>query len=111
MSRLAVYGTLAPGRENHHELAGLAGEWRRGHVRGRLYPQGWGAALGYPGLVLDRSGPDVPVQVFESVDLATHWARLDRFEGPGYRRVSATVTAGDDEIEACIYVLATDPAC
>ncbi len=43
MERLATYGTLAPGRANHHQLDGLAGRWFVGSVRGRLFASGWGA--------------------------------------------------------------------
>lgn len=45
---LAVYGSLAPGRSNHHIVAPLGGEWTEGKVEGNLIPAGWGAALGYP---------------------------------------------------------------
>jgi gamma-glutamylcyclotransferase (GGCT)/AIG2-like uncharacterized protein YtfP len=107
--RLATYGTLAPGRVNHHEVAGIRGTWRQGTVRGRLYPDGWGAALGYPGLVLDPRGDVVHVFVLESLDLPQHWQRLDTFEGEGYRRVVTCVQTDDVETSASIYVLATDP--
>jgi gamma-glutamylcyclotransferase (GGCT)/AIG2-like uncharacterized protein YtfP len=50
--RLAVYGTLAPGCANHHELSDLSGLWIDGKVRGQLFPRGWGAEMGYPGIVL-----------------------------------------------------------
>ena len=46
---LAVYGTLAPGQPNHHVVAPLGGEWTDGLIEGDLLPEGWGAALGYPG--------------------------------------------------------------
>lgn len=105
-TRLATYGTLAPGRVNHHRLAGLKGQWRQGTVRGRLTDAGWGAALGYPGLVLDPSGPVVEVHLFESADLPDHWRRLDAFEGTGYRRVVTQVLTADGERDAWIYVLA-----
>ena len=52
---LAVYGTLAPGQPNHHVLTPLGGEWTDGLVEGDLLPEGWGAALGYPGF-RPRSG-------------------------------------------------------
>jgi gamma-glutamylcyclotransferase (GGCT)/AIG2-like uncharacterized protein YtfP len=107
-TRLAVYGTLAPGRPNHHQLDGLAGEWRSGRVRGRLYAEGWGAALGFPGLVLDPAGGEVEVQLFESPDLPQHWGRLDAFEGEGYRRRLAEVQTADGRVEAFIYVLTPD---
>jgi gamma-glutamylcyclotransferase (GGCT)/AIG2-like uncharacterized protein YtfP len=76
-SRLATYGSLAPGRPNHHHVADLRGRWFAGAVRGRLVEAGWGASLGYPALVLDRSGPTIEVQVLESADLPEHWSRLD----------------------------------
>lgn len=105
-TRFAVYGTLAPGRSNHYQIAGLRGTWRTGTVRGRLLAQGWGAALGYPGLVLDPQGERVAVHLLASADLPAHWARLDAFEGEGYRRVVAVIETSDGEAEACIYVLA-----
>lgn len=104
--RLATYGTLGPGRSNHHEVAGLGGRWFEGVVRGILVESGWGAALGYPGLTLDPSGPEVPVQVLESADLPAHWDRLDAFEGPGYRRVTTAVRTPGGDVVANVYVLA-----
>ena len=103
--RLAVYGSLAPGRPNHHQLHDLAGRWIGGTVRGQLCHEGWGAELGYPGLVLDPGGPTVGVQVFESPDLADHWTRLDEFEGPGYRREVTAVSTAEGELLASIYVI------
>jgi gamma-glutamylcyclotransferase (GGCT)/AIG2-like uncharacterized protein YtfP len=67
-TRFAIYGTLAPGRVNHHRLAGLKGSWRQGTVRGRLVEAGWGAGLGYPAEI-DPSGATVGVQLFVSEDL------------------------------------------
>src|SRR5262245_63560459 len=81
--RLIAYGTLAPGRPNHHQLATLEGRWISGVVRGDLVNAGWGDELGYPALVLKPDGAPVDVQVFESKDLPRHWERLDDFEGPG----------------------------
>jgi gamma-glutamylcyclotransferase (GGCT)/AIG2-like uncharacterized protein YtfP len=108
--RLAVYGTLAPGRSNHGQLAGLRGGWRSGLVRGRLAPEGWGAALGYPALAPDPDGPDVEVQLFESPDLPAHWERLDAFEGEGYRRVAIMVVTPEGETRAWIYASASSDA-
>jgi gamma-glutamylcyclotransferase (GGCT)/AIG2-like uncharacterized protein YtfP len=105
LNRLATYGTLAPGRPNHHHLDGLEGRWFAGHVNGMLVQAGWGAGLGYPALVLDPDGPDIGVDVFESVDLPAHWERLDAFEGPGYRRVVTTVRTSVGDVDASIYVL------
>jgi len=105
--RLASYGTLAPGRVNHHQLDGLAGRWSSGYVRGTLAAVGWGADYGYPALTLDPTGPVVEVAIFESADLPSHWARLDAFEGPGYERVLTIVSTPAGDVRACIYVLAT----
>jgi gamma-glutamylcyclotransferase (GGCT)/AIG2-like uncharacterized protein YtfP len=105
-TRLAIYGTLAPGRANHHQLAALKGKWQQGTVRGRLVDAGWGAALGSPGLNLDPEGPVVEVYLFESADLPDHWPRLDAFEGPGYERVMTRVQTADGEVDAWIYVIA-----
>src|SRR5688572_5749781 len=105
-TRLATYGTLAPGRPNHHQLAHLEGRWRRGTVRGHLDPVGWAAPIGYPGLVLDPAGPLVDVDLLESADLPHHWSRLDEFEGSDYRRVVTQVSTSDGDVDAWIYVIA-----
>lgn len=104
-TRLATYGTLAPGRSNHHQLENLNGTWTRGTVKGHLKQSGWGAAQGYPGLVLDPAGEDVEVFLFESDDLPAHWQRLDAFEGDGYQRVVVQVKTGDQMVEAYIYAV------
>src|SRR5215469_5993615 len=102
--RLATYGSLSPGQINHDELAALKGQWRRGTVHGKLMNAGWGTALGFPGLILDESGPAVDVYLFESSDLPDHWSRLDEFEGSGYRRVVTQVCTQEGIVSACIYV-------
>ncbi len=108
--RLFVYGTLAPGRANARVLAPLGGRWRPAAVRGVLRPEGWGAALGFPGLVLDASAPPVDGLLFEAAGLAERWEALDRFEGEGYRRVVAEVRLADGaRTEANVYVLAEAP--
>lgn len=106
-TRLAVYGSLAPGRPNEAQLSELQGTWTPGIVTGALKDDGWGAAIGYPGIILDPRGPEVEVQVFESAELPEHWQRLDKFEGPGYRRVVTTVRTAVGEVESQIYVVAT----
>jgi gamma-glutamylcyclotransferase (GGCT)/AIG2-like uncharacterized protein YtfP len=103
-----VYGSLAPGRPNHHQLRGLKGRWIDGTVRGQLRQEGWGAELGYPGLVLDPGGPTVDVQLFDSPDLEDHWTRLDEFEGSGYRRTFTAVSTAEGDLLASIYVLALE---
>ncbi|HEV7439800.1 MAG TPA: gamma-glutamylcyclotransferase, partial [Methylobacterium sp.] len=38
-------------------------------------------------------------------DLPTHWARLDAFEGAGYRRALTRVQTAQHTVEAWIYVV------
>ncbi len=90
---LAVYGTLAPGRPNHHVVAPLGGEWTDGLIEGDLIPLGWGAALGYPGFRPRARGDAVAVKVLTAPSLATAWPALARFEGPGYQRILVPVFA------------------
>ncbi len=106
--RLATYGTLAPGRPNHHQLDGLEGRWLKGQVMGTLVDAGWGASLGYPALLLEADGAAIDVDVFESRDLSAHWARLDAFEGAGYARVVTTVRTDEGDLAASIYVHVRD---
>ena len=109
-TRLATYGTLAPGQPNHHQLSAICGHWQSGQVHGHLIEEGWGAKLGYPALVVDPDAPAVEVQLFESSDLPAHWSRLDAFEGSGYQRVAIPVEVLGGTVDAWIYVAAAaDP--
>ena len=101
---LATYGTLAPGRANHHQLAGIGGRWLAGVVKGRLFASGWGAALGYAALVPDESGDEIAVYLLVSDQLPDHWLRLDAFEGSDYRRREITVQTTDGPFDAWIYM-------
>lgn len=106
INRLFVYGTLAPGRPNEHVLAEVPGEWQPATVTGTLLQEGWGAAAGYPGIVLDEHGDEVQGLLFSSESLDQHWARLDEFEGDGYERVLTRVRLQDGTaVEAYIYRL------
>ena len=105
-TRLAVYGSLAPGEVNHHQLAGLPGTWRPGTVRGNRFDRGWGSGLGFPALVLDPAGPAVDVQIFESADLPDHWAWLDEFEGDGYQRAAIRLLPGGGQKSGICFALA-----
>ncbi len=108
LNRLAVYGSLAPGRPNHHYLADISGTWRKGWVEGVLYDRGWGAAQGFPGIRPERGGPRVEVHVLESNELADHWDRLDDFEGEEYRRLSVEIHGLETEpVAGWIYALKT----
>jgi gamma-glutamylcyclotransferase (GGCT)/AIG2-like uncharacterized protein YtfP len=105
-TRLATYGSLSPGEVNHNQLSSLSGRWLKGTVRGFLQNAGWGSSMGFPGLTLDPTGPEVSVNVFESADLPQHWSRLDEFEGPEYRRVVTEVETAGGIVKANIYVVA-----
>ena len=69
---------------------------------------GWGAAMGYPGLILDDATDEIAVQILTSHDLPDHWARLDAFEGPGYRRRVAQCATVIGMIAANTYTLTED---
>jgi gamma-glutamylcyclotransferase (GGCT)/AIG2-like uncharacterized protein YtfP len=106
VERLFVYGTLAPGRPNEHVLADIPGEWTPATVRGVLCPEGWGAAAGYPAIVLDDRAAPVQGLVFSSDQLAAHWERLDEFEGEGYERVPVAAELDDGvTVQAQVYAL------
>ena len=106
--RLFVYGTLAPGRPNEHVLADVPGEWAPASVRGTLLQAGWGAAVGYPGIILDDHGGEIDGLVFSSDELAMHWPRLDEFEGDGYERVLTSAKLQDGTVVAAyIYKLSS----
>ena len=107
--RLFVYGTLAPGQANHNVLENIPGSWKAATLRGTLLQEGWGAAMGCPGIVPAEDGDEVEGYVFSSPALTKHWATLDAFEGDGYERVSVTVRIdGTDEVEAYVYALRRD---
>ncbi len=52
---LFVYGTLAPGRPNEHILSKVGGTWEKASIKGKLKEEGWGAEMGYPGVVLGQN--------------------------------------------------------
>jgi len=102
-TRLAVYGSLAPGEIHHRELAALSGGWQRATVRGRLAPRGWGERVGFPGMTWDPQAQPVSVQLFTSTQLPIHWHHLDSFEGSDYRRILVPLEVPDDVVVANIY--------
>lgn len=108
MERLFVYGTLQPGGPNEHVLSAIDGEWTLAVVKGKLVKAGWGADMGYPGLVIDDSGSEIQGYVFAASNLSDRWLELDEFEGEGYERVLATVKLLNGEyVPAHVYVLRT----
>ena len=106
METLFVYGTLGPGRPNAHIMENIGGTWLNGSVEGTLEQKGWGAEMGYPGIVLDKSGNRVNGFLFSSENLATNWKILDDFEGEEYERVPVEVTTErGDKVQSSIYML------
>jgi gamma-glutamylcyclotransferase (GGCT)/AIG2-like uncharacterized protein YtfP len=107
IERLFVYGSLGPGRPNEHVLAAIGGSWEVATVTGTLRNEGWGAAMGYPGIQLGGDADEVVAGfLFSSQKLSAHWAALDEFEGPSYERVLTTVRLKDNTtVDAYIYAL------
>ena len=106
MQRLFIYGSLQPGGPNEHVLADIDGEWRPAVVMGRLVDKGWGASMGFPGLVIDAGGTAVEGYVLIAESLGDKWAELDALEGAEYERVVAVARLQNgDEIEAFVYAL------
>ena len=106
MDRLFIYGSLGPGGPNERIMNEIGGSWEPAVVKGRLLEEGWGASIGYPGLVLGDDGDDIRGHVFTSDNLEDKWVFLDEFEGNGYERVSVSVTLrGGERVQAYVYVL------
>jgi gamma-glutamylcyclotransferase (GGCT)/AIG2-like uncharacterized protein YtfP len=106
IQRLFVYGTLAPGRPSEYLLNEIGGSWEHATVTGTLRQEGWGATMGYPGIILGEYGEEVEGFLFSSEKLSDHWARLDEFEGEAYERVLAVVKLRDNStVDAYIYAL------
>ena len=102
--KLAVYGSLAPGKTNHHIVAPLGGEWSDGLIVGDLFQTGWGAPLGYWAFRPRDGGERIPVKVLTAQKLPGAWGTLDEFEGNEYRRILVPIyDAGD---AASLYTVA-----
>jgi hypothetical protein len=48
-----------------------------------LFIAAWGAALGFPCILLNENTPAVQGSLFFSENLAQHWAMLNEFEDEG----------------------------
>ena len=107
MEKLFVYGTLGPGRPNEHILKKIGGTWKKGFVWGKLFKEGWGAEMGFPGIRLEDKVELIKGFVFYSNHLEQSWTELDEFEGNAYHRIKTTITLEDtkEEVEAYIYTL------
>lgn len=95
LTRLFVYGSLAPGEKNHHQMDGMTGVWEPATIRGQLGICEWGEYKGYPAIIPDPYGDEIKGQLFTSPDLPDHWKRLDIFEGEFYKRVDILVALPD----------------
>lgn len=109
---LFVYGSLREGAK-HPMFEVLTEHGTRGgaaKVRGRLYAVDW-----YPGLVLDENADWIVGELWVDIEDAA-WPVLDFYEGCSaedpqpheYVRTLATVTAGDQAVQAWIYAFARD---
>lgn len=109
MEKLFIYGTLGPGRPNEHVMTNIGGSWQDAVVYGTLHEQGWGAEMGYPGIVLSKNNDksnQVKGFVFSSDNLASNWSMLDEFEGDGYQRVLTQVELTNGQlVDAYVYAL------
>ncbi|WP_420634200.1 gamma-glutamylcyclotransferase family protein [Candidatus Palauibacter sp.] len=103
--RLAAYGSLLPGENNHRHVATLVGRWVPGTVEGTLHDRGWASREGYPGFVHRIPGDRLALKVFESLALPDAWKRLDAFEGAAYRRILAPVETDAGRLVCNIYEL------
>lgn len=67
----------------------------------------WGAALGFPCILLNENAPAVQGFLFFSENLAQHWAMLNEFEGEGYVccLIQATLIETGECINTWIYSL------
>lgn len=88
---LAAYGTLAPGKPNHHIVAPYGGSWSDGAVEGELGMGGWGTALGYAAFRPHEGGSMVDVKLLKSALLPYAWTDIDTFEGAEYQRILVPV--------------------
>ena len=91
--RLVAYGTLIPGRSNHHIIADIDGTWTEVVLRGQLGESEWRGQEGLPAFVSNPAGELVPAWLLESGELPRMWPELDAFEGPGYRRICVSPTS------------------
>jgi gamma-glutamylcyclotransferase (GGCT)/AIG2-like uncharacterized protein YtfP len=104
--RLFIYGTLGPGRPNEHIMTAIGGSWQTASIYGELQEKGWGAAMGYPGIVLNNNGKRVQGYIFTSENFDKHWQELDDFEGKGYQRIKTQATLDNGSlVDVFVYAL------
>jgi gamma-glutamylcyclotransferase (GGCT)/AIG2-like uncharacterized protein YtfP len=107
--RLAIYGTLAPGKVNHHHIAELGGTWHDAAVRGHLDRVPCGIHQGLPAIVLDPAAAPHPLKVLVCEHLPAAWARLDAFEGEEMQRLLVPLE-GEGGVAGIANIYALRPA-
>ena len=107
MVKLFVYGSLAPGESNHFILKKMDGKWEKAHVFGKLYDEGWGARMGFPGIRFDEEKERVNGYLFHFDNRKMDWDKLDEFEGDAYQRMEVPVypESGQSSVIAFVYAL------
>lgn len=97
-NKLIIYGTLAPGKPNHHKISHIKGDWKSAVLKGgKLESKGWGADLGFNGYVpaKENEQTNISCYVLFSDGLIKYWEFLDEFEGVGYKRILAEYELGN----------------
>lgn len=90
--KLAVYGTLLPGKPNHQIIADLKGEWVNGNIRGRIEVRDNLSVFFW-----DLNAELLKIQIFLSEQLPNEYDRLDKFEGALYNRIWILFETNDNE--------------
>ncbi len=104
LERLFVYGTLAPGKENHHWLSPLKGAWHPATAKGSIEIQTIGSHAGLPCFIPSKT-KIVEGLIFTSNELYKIWDKLDEFEGVDYiRRLMPVISSDGEELQAFIYL-------
>ena len=104
IERLFVYGTLAPGEENHHWMEPLNGHWETATAPGRVAIQTQGVHTGLP-CFIPSDVDSVEGMIFSSEELGKIWEKLDEFEGSDYgRQLISVTTAKGFKVDAYVYV-------
>jgi gamma-glutamylcyclotransferase (GGCT)/AIG2-like uncharacterized protein YtfP len=101
--RLVIYGTLAPGKENHDVIEDLSGEYSDCAIHGRIKE-----VDGLPYFTWAPSGGSLGAQLFSSKQLPDKWDDLDRFEGDGYKRRLIPAATDGGLTVASIYLSTAD---
>lgn len=106
MDKLFVYGSLGPGKPNEHVLKKIGGTWKKGYVWGKLFEEGWGSEMGFPGIRLEPKEQKIQGYVFCSDNLNAYWEELDSFEGEAYQRVKTEIILEEEKESTEVYIYA-----